>query len=78
MPNTDLINRLKCRYPSGPIQANGEPEFGYRDLSGQMLVELPSPVMLEAAAALEAQDRKLSELEAAVERCLPLAQRALL
>lgn len=49
----DLINRLRCRYPIGPIGPDGEPEFGYRDMSGKLEVILPTRIMLEAADAIE-------------------------
>ena len=48
----DIVNRLRCRYASGPI-INGEPEFGYRDTSGPMEVILPTPIMKEAADEIE-------------------------
>lgn len=41
-----LTDRLRGRYACGPIMANGEPEFGYREF------ETP-PVQHEAASALE-------------------------
>lgn len=49
---SDLVNRLRCRYASGPV-VNGEPEFGYKDTSGPMQVVLPTPIMLEAADEIE-------------------------
>lgn len=50
---SDIVNRLKCLYPIGPIQANGEPELGWRDFSGEITTTLPTPLMLEAAAEIE-------------------------
>lgn len=59
---TDLTNRLRCKYPNGPL-INGEPEFGYRDFSGPAPegMVLPSPIMIEAADRIEEleKDRKI-------------------
>lgn len=60
--NTKLVSRLRCKYPTGPIMESGEPEFGYRDFSGEMLVTLPSAIMLEAADEIEALRKALQEL----------------
>ena len=49
---TDLPDRLRCRYASGPM-INGEPEFGYRDTGGPMEVILPTPIMREAAVEID-------------------------
>lgn len=47
---TDLVDRLKCRYACGPIMANGEPEFGWREMGGKPITHtLPTPLMLEAS-----------------------------
>lgn len=50
----DLAHRLRAKYPVGPM-IDGEPEFGWRDYSGPAPVgmRLPSPIMLEAAEAIE-------------------------
>ena len=50
----DLVHRLRCRYPSGPI-VDGEPEFGWRDFSGPAPegAMLPSPIMIEAAKRID-------------------------
>ena len=50
---SDIVNRLECRYPVGPIQANGEPEFGWRDFAGSKHeVTLPTAIMKEAASEI--------------------------
>lgn len=64
----DLIHRLRCKYPLGPIQANGEPEFGWRDFSGPAVegMVLPTAIMLEAANRIDQQQRTLANIEAFV------------
>lgn len=63
----DLTHRLRCKYPIGPIQANGEPEFGWRDFSGPAEgVVLPTAIMLEAANQIDHQQRTLANIEAFV------------
>lgn len=59
---SDLINRLRCRYPIGPIQPNGEPEFGWREMGGPMPVgvTLPTPIMKEAASRIEELEAQLA------------------
>jgi len=47
-----LVDRLRGRYPIGPIGQDGTPEFGYRDFP------IDSPLREEAAAALEALARQ--------------------
>ena len=58
----DLIHRLRCKYAMGPM-IDGEPEFGWRDCSGPAPegMRLPSPIMLEAAAAIERLAAQLRE-----------------
>ncbi|UDG74255.1 hypothetical protein H4P35_18745 [Achromobacter sp. 77] len=58
----DLIHRLRCTYAMGPM-IDGEPEFGWRDCSGPAPegLRLPSPIMLEAAAAIERLAAQLRE-----------------
>lgn len=58
----DLIHRLRCTYAMGPM-IDGEPEFGWRDCSGPAPegMRLPSPIMLEAAAAIERLATQLRE-----------------
>jgi len=60
----ELINNLRCRYATGPYVENGEPEFGYRDMSCKMEVELPTPIMLKAADAFEYLQDRLRAAEA--------------
>ncbi|KVX06410.1 hypothetical protein ASL22_13165 [Alcaligenes faecalis] len=63
----DLTHRLRCKYPIGPIQANGEPELGWRDFSGPAEgVVLPTAIMLEAANRIDHQQRTLANIEAFV------------
>lgn len=64
----DLIHRLRCKYPLEPIQANGEPEFGWRDFSGPAVegMVLPTAIMLEAANRIDQQQRTLANIEAFV------------
>lgn len=61
----DLVHRMRCRYPVGPM-INGEPEFGWRDYSGPAPVGmmLPAPIMLEAADEIEKLRGQVNELEA--------------
>jgi hypothetical protein len=66
---TDLPNRLRCRYASGPL-IDGVPEFGYRDTSCTMEVKLPTPIMREAADTI---DRLTAERDALREQ-LTLAE----
>lgn len=64
---TDLTHRLRCKYPLGPIQPNGEPEFGWRDFSGPAEgVVLPTAIMLEAANRIDQHQRTLANIEAFV------------
>lgn len=63
----DLTHRLRCKYPLGPIQANGEPEFGWRDFSGPAEgVVLPTALMLEAAGRIDQQQTTLANIKAFV------------
>jgi hypothetical protein len=45
----ELIDRLRGKYPVGPLNENGEPEFGHRTFE-----EFTPPIQLEAADALKA------------------------
>lgn len=58
----DLVHRLRGKYAMGPM-IDGEPEFGWRDCSGPAPegMRLPSPIMLEAAAAIERLSAQLRE-----------------
>lgn len=49
-----LVDRLRMRYAMGPM-VNGEPEFGWREMSGPAPdgCVLPTPLMLEAAREIE-------------------------
>lgn len=44
--SNNLVDRLRGKYAVGPMQPNGEPEFGWRQLE-------TSPVQHEAAAEIE-------------------------
>lgn len=63
-----ITDRLRCRYALGPIMPNGEPEFGWRDFSGPALegMVLPTPIMLEAAKAIDAKDAEIVRLRKAI------------
>lgn len=52
-----LIERLRGKYPIGPIQEDGEPEFAYRVFDG-----LP-PIHAEAADELERLTERNKKLE---------------
>lgn len=60
---SDLVNQLHCRYPMGPIMEDGEPEFGWRDMSGTYTVGLPLPIMIEAADRIAELDAALAEAQ---------------
>lgn len=68
MTQTDITHRLRCKYPMGPIQANGEPEFGWRDFSGPACegMVLPSPLMIEAADYIDAQAAEIERLRESI------------
>lgn len=53
----------------GPIMENGEPEFGYRDMSGPLEVHLPTELMREASAEIELLERQRAELFEALKFC---------
>ena len=57
-----ISNRLRGQYPVGPLDENGKPEFGWRDMSGNYNGPIPSPLMLEAAEII---DQLRQQLEAA-------------
>lgn len=54
----NLIERLRGKYPVGPILENGEPEYGYRHFDN-----LP-PISAEAADELERLSAENEELKA--------------
>lgn len=66
MSNDHLPQRLRCKYPSGPILANGEPEFGWRDMSGPTETFLPTPIMVEAAVEIERLRAALNAIKARI------------
>jgi hypothetical protein len=51
----DIVNRLRCIYPKGPMLPDGEPEFGwaYRGCKIAPGIKFPTPLMLEAAQHIE-------------------------
>ena len=61
---SDLIYRLRCKYPNGPM-VYGEPEFGWRDFGGPAPegMVLPSPVMVEAAERIKGLEEALRKIE---------------
>ena len=63
----DLIHRLRCKYPNGPI-VDGAPEFGWRDFGGPAPegMILPSQIMLDAAQRIEELEGQLRFLWAAI------------
>lgn len=72
----DIASRLRCKYPMGPIDEHGEPEFGWRDFSGPAPegVAFPTPLMLEAANHIDAQAAEIARLrEALSDACAHLA-----
>lgn len=48
-----LTQRLRAQYPVGPTLANGQPEFGFRDMSGPIETVFPTKLQIEAAAEIE-------------------------
>lgn len=63
----DLVDRLNCKVAMGPKDANGVPEFGWRDLSGTALnVNLPLPIMREAATVIAALATEVATLRQAM------------
>ena len=63
-----IANRLRGKYPLGPFQANGEPEFGWRqfdidDLPEELMTR-PSAIMREAASYIERLEEVLKAYEA--------------
>ena len=73
--NENITDRLRCRYALGPILADGEPEFGWRDFSGPAIegMVLPTPLMLEAAEAIAAKDAEIAQLRQALKDCQTVA-----
>jgi hypothetical protein len=54
-----LTDRLRGKYAVGPVQPNGEPEFGWRQH------EVP-PIQIEAAAHIEALEAALREARSSI------------
>lgn len=48
----DITHRLRCKYANGPM-VDGEPEFGWRDMSCTIMTAFPTPIDLEAANLIE-------------------------
>lgn len=71
---TDIKQRLRCKYSTGKIMENGEPETGWRDFSGFAIVNLPTKIMLEAADHIAAQEKRIAELERIEFVAVPLGQ----
>ena len=56
MSEHHLVNRLLGKYPCGPLDSKGVPEFGFRDFG------TPSLIHREAAEALRRRDAALLEI----------------
>lgn len=49
----DIVQRLRGRYPIGPMLPNGAPEFGWREFDGILTKDhgiIPAPPIMEEAA----------------------------
>lgn len=57
---SDIKERLRGKYPVGPVNKYGNPEFGYRKFDGFL-----PPIQEEAAAEIERLEAKCERLEAA-------------
>jgi hypothetical protein len=57
----DIVDRLRGRYAVGPIGADGQPEFGYRQFD-----DMP-PINHEAADVILEQRRIIQQLEVLIE-----------
>lgn len=57
----DLADRLRGKYPIGPEQENGEPEFGYR-----YFAQFTPPIQIEAAGRIEADKAEIARLREAL------------
>lgn len=58
----NLVKRLQGLYAEGPLDENGEPEFGWRELHGEFYVTLPTPLMMEASRVLLALHAELTTI----------------
>lgn len=56
---SDITNRLRGKYPLGPIGEDGEPEFGWRQFDRTTL----PPIHGEAADEIDRLNRRIAELE---------------
>ncbi|MEJ7805013.1 MAG: hypothetical protein WKG03_03705 [Telluria sp.] len=72
---TDLVGRLRGTYSVGPIQANGEPEFGHRNLFEGTGITPPA-IDLEAADRIEQLEAELAAAKLDADRLTTL-ERAL-
>lgn len=52
-----ITDRLRRKYPVGPELSNGEPEFGFRQITGFI-----PPIQLEAANRIEALETERDQL----------------
>ena len=59
----DIVDRLRGKYPVGPLMPNGEPEFGWRQFPAKFL----PPLHFEAADEIEKLRESLGELVALCE-----------
>lgn len=59
----DIVDRLRGKYPIGPVLPNGQPEFGWRQHDGLLtkygIVPAP-PIMEEAAKEIEGLRQQLA------------------
>jgi uncharacterized small protein (DUF1192 family) len=53
---SDIVERLRGKYPNGPIMENGKPEFGYRYFENR------PPIQEEAAQAITALTAEITRL----------------
>jgi hypothetical protein len=74
-PVADIVNRLRGRYPMGPLGADGEPKCGWREMAGTMTVEYPTPLMVEAANVIQEQAACIADLEARMDAAVGLIER---
>lgn len=62
----DIVDRLRGRVAVGPMMANGEPEFGYREFANPYTPNGKNPpVQLDAADEIEELRRHIRELSKA-------------